>query len=66
MQKMIKVVRKFNLTQQPKEYDYWLTQSHSERIKALEEIIHEYHQWQFGHEPRLQRIYSISQLDAYL
>ncbi len=59
MNKITKVVQKFNLGEQPKEYHFWLTQPASARIEALEEIVREYHNWQPGHEPRLQRVYSI-------
>ena len=61
MRKIAKVVQKFNIYQQPKEYHFWLTQSYTARIQAVEEIVREHHRWQVGNEPRLQRVYSIAQ-----
>lgn len=61
MNKIAKVVQKFRLSQQPKEFHYWLTQSGSARIEALEQIVREHHCGQSDHELRLQRVCSIAQ-----
>lgn len=57
-----KVVRKVRLEDQPREADYWRTQSHAARLEALEEIRWEYHSWKGDAEPRLERVYVIRQL----
>jgi hypothetical protein len=53
------VVHKTTLTEQPKDSDYWRTQSYEQRLAALEETRREYHQLRYGFEPRLQRVYTI-------
>lgn len=37
----------------------WRTQSYEARLVALEQIRQEYHNWRYGAEPRLQRVYEI-------
>lgn len=54
-----KVVRKVSLKEQPSDFAYWQTQSYEARLGALEQIRREYHQWRYGSEPRLQRVYRI-------
>jgi hypothetical protein len=56
-----KVVRKVPLDKQSREADYWRTQPYQARLAALEQIRREYHQWKYGSEPRLQRVYTITQ-----
>ena len=56
-----KVVRKIPLDKQDREADYWRTQPYQARLAALEHIRREYHQWKYGSEPRLQRVYTITQ-----
>ena len=56
-----KVVRKTPLDKQGREANYWRTQPYQARLAALEEIRREYHQWKYGSEPRLQRVYTITQ-----
>ncbi|MAU01693.1 MAG: hypothetical protein CL608_31530 [Anaerolineaceae bacterium] len=58
---MEKVVRKVPLNKQDREADYWRTQPYQARLAALEQIRREYHQWKYGSEPRLQRVYTITQ-----
>ncbi len=41
------------------DFAYWRTQPYHVRLAALEEIRREFHQWKYGAEPRLQRVYSI-------
>lgn len=57
--KIAKVVTKTTLAEQPKDAAYWRTQPYAARIAALEEIRREIHLWQYGAEPRLQRVYTI-------
>lgn len=56
-----KVVQKIPLNKQGREADYWRTQPYQARLAALEQIRREYHQWKYGSEPRLQRVYTITQ-----
>jgi hypothetical protein len=54
--------RKINLKEQKSDFAYWQTQSYQDRLKALEEIRHSYHEWKYKNaESRLQRVYTISQ-----
>jgi len=61
MNNIAKVVQKFSLSEQPKEFHYWLMQSETARIEALEQIVREHHSGQPDHELRLQRVCSIAQ-----
>jgi len=54
-----RVVHKTTLAEQPKESDYWQTQSYEQRLAALEEIRRDYHRWKYNAEPRLQRVYTV-------
>ena len=54
-----KTYRKVSLDKQEKEAVFWRTQPVEARLAALEQIRHEYHQWKYGSEPRLQRVYTI-------
>jgi hypothetical protein len=54
-----RVVRKTTLAEQPKDSDYWRTQSYEQRLTALEEIRRDYHRWKYNAEPRLQRVYTV-------
>lgn len=54
-----KVVTKTKLEEQPKDFEYWQSQPYEARLAALEQIRTEYHQWKYGTEPGLQRVYSI-------
>lgn len=58
---MEKVIFKASLHDQKQDRQFWLTKSYLERLKALEEIRREYHQWKYNAEPRFQRVYSVSQ-----
>jgi hypothetical protein len=50
---------KVSIYQQKSDFAYWQSQSYQARLAALEQIRQEYHQWRYGAEPRLQRVYSI-------
>jgi hypothetical protein len=54
-----KVVTKIPQQEQKSDFAYWQSQPYSARLAALEQIRQEYHQWRYGAEPRLQRVYSI-------
>ena len=54
-----KVVRKMSIEAQENDYQYWQTQSYQARLAALEQIRREYHRWQYGAEPRFQRVFAI-------
>ncbi len=40
---MEKVVHKYKLGEEPKDYEYWLTQSPSKRLEAIEYFRQQYH-----------------------
>ena len=58
MIKHIKIVRK---NQDNSDALFWKAQSYEGRLKALEEIRTEYHQWKYNDQPRFQRVYRITQ-----
>ncbi len=55
-----KVVHKYKLGEEPKDYEYWLTKTPEERFLAVEELRY---QW-YGDEinKRLQRVFTIIKL----
>jgi hypothetical protein len=50
---------KVSIHRRKSDFAYWQSQSYQARLAALEQIRREYHQWRYGAEPRLQRVYSI-------
>jgi hypothetical protein len=58
--KIVKIAFKLNLHEQQNDFEYWQAQPGSARLEALESIRCDFHQWRFGAQPRLQRVYSIS------
>jgi hypothetical protein len=54
-----KTFSKVSIHQQKSDFAYWQSQPYQTRLAALEQIRREYHQWRYGAEPRLQRVYSI-------
>jgi hypothetical protein len=54
-----KTFSKVSIHQQKSDFAYWQSQPYHARLAALEQIRREYHQWRYGAEPRLQRVYSI-------
>jgi len=56
--KIVAVVNKFALSEQPKEREYWMTRTPLKRLAALESIRREYH-GDNESQPRLQRVYRI-------
>jgi hypothetical protein len=53
------VYRKTRISEQGSDREYWLAQSPSARLAALEEIRKEYHLWRYGGEPEFQRVITI-------
>jgi len=54
-----KVYTKVSLREQRSDFAYWQTRPYEERIAALEEIRREFHQWEPGAEPRIQKVCTI-------
>lgn len=52
-------IKKVKLLEQSSDFGYWNSQPYSVRLDTLEQIRQEYHQWRYGAEPRLQRVFSI-------
>lgn len=50
----------FKKGEEPKDYEYWLTQSAEQRISAIEFLRRQFHA-DNGTQSRLQRVYSIAQ-----
>lgn len=53
------VFRKVKLGEEESDSVYWRKQPIIFRLEALESIREEYNQWQYGSEPRFQRVYKI-------
>lgn len=51
-------VKVFKKGQEPKSYEYWLTQAPKKRLEAIEFLRQQYH----GTQSRLQRVYRITKL----
>ncbi|MBM3464710.1 MAG: hypothetical protein FJX76_21645 [Armatimonadetes bacterium] len=56
---MALVVNKVRLGEEPRDSEYWRTQSYEARLAALEQIREEYHRWQGNAEPGFQRVYRV-------
>ncbi len=54
-----KVVKKYDINNQPNDFSYWKSKSYQERLAALEQIRSEYNSWRYHAEQRLQRVYRI-------
>lgn len=52
------VIKKFKLGEEPKDYEYWLSQSPEKRIAAIELLRKEYY-GEDAFKSRLQRVYRI-------
>ncbi|MBI5081415.1 MAG: hypothetical protein HZB17_08965 [Chloroflexi bacterium] len=57
--KIAPAVAKYKLGEQPKDVAYWLSQPPEVRWGATEEIRREYHGWQEGKEPRIEKVITI-------
>ena len=51
-----KVVKKFQINEQPNDFVYWQSKSYEERLNALEQIREEYNQWRYNAEQGFQRV----------
>ena len=54
-----KVIRKYAIDAQPKDFSFWQSKSYEQRIEALEQIRKEYNSWRYDAEQGFQRIYRI-------
>ena len=54
------VVQKFALGDEPPNAVAWKNISFAQRLNALESIRQEFHQFRYGAEPRLQRVFTIT------
>ncbi len=60
---MEKVVKKYNLGEEPNDLDFWLTKTPQERLASLHIIRERYIKFFLnGNRPRFQRVYSTSKL----
>ena len=58
---MEKVINKIKIKDKKTDFSYWQQQPYQTRLQALEQIRQQYHQYKYNAEPRLQRVYTISQ-----
>ena len=56
---MEKVVRKYDIKNQPSDLSFWQSKSYQERLRALEEIRREYNSWRCDVQQGFQRVYRI-------
>jgi hypothetical protein len=54
-----KVVNKRNIHERELDVVYWQSKEPADRLEAVEQIRCEYHQWRYGAQPRLQRVYKV-------
>jgi hypothetical protein len=54
-----KVVKKYKLDEQPRDFQFWQSKSYEERLNALEQIRSEYNSWRYDAEQGFQRVYRI-------
>ncbi|MEC4804490.1 MAG: hypothetical protein SAJ12_15180 [Jaaginema sp. PMC 1079.18] len=59
--KIIPTVQITTMDDNSSNLDYWQQQTPLQRLATLEQIRREYHQWKYNAEPRLQRVYTITQ-----
>ncbi len=53
------VYRKMRISEQGSDLEYWLAQPPGARLAALEEIRREYHAWELGDEPRIEKVITV-------
>ncbi|WP_317898360.1 hypothetical protein [Aurantibacillus circumpalustris] len=57
---MEKVIKKFKLSEEPSDLNFWLTKSYTERLAALEKLKEHYIQFFLdGNRPGFQRVYRV-------
>ncbi len=54
-----KVIKKYNIDEQPSDFSFWQTRSYEERLAALEQIRKEYNLWRYDAEQGFQRVFRI-------
>jgi hypothetical protein len=54
-----KIIQRYRIGEQPKDFIYWQSRSFEERLGALEEIRREYNAWKYRDQQGLQRIFRI-------
>lgn len=54
-----KVINKYKINEQPKDFSFWQSKSYEQRLDALEQIRKEYNSWRYNAEQGFQRIYTI-------
>jgi hypothetical protein len=54
-----KVIKIYNMNEQPNDFSFWQTKSYEERLSALEQIRKEYNSWRYDAEQGFQRVYRI-------
>jgi hypothetical protein len=54
-----KVIKKYNIDEQPKDFTFWQSKSYEERLAALEQIRKEYNSWRYDAEQGFQRVFRI-------
>ncbi|MFT5193904.1 MAG: hypothetical protein ACI9EW_000676 [Cellvibrionaceae bacterium] len=58
-QKVVRVMTKYKLGEEPSDFAYWQTKSPLERLAALEAIRAEYNEWKYGPDIRFHRVYKV-------
>lgn len=56
---IIKVIKKYNINEQPTDFSFWQSKSFEERLGALEQIRREYNSWRYDAKQGFQRVYRI-------
>ena len=51
-----KVIKKYNINEQPNDFSFWQSKSFEERLDALEQIRKEYNLWRYDADQGLQRV----------
>lgn len=51
--------KKVPLTEQESDYSYWVRQSFTARLEALESIREEFNNWKFNDQQGFQRVYRV-------
>ncbi len=56
---MDKIVKKYQLREQPRDCLFWKDKTYAERLEALEQIRKEYNSWRYNAEQGFQRVYRV-------
>jgi hypothetical protein len=59
-----KVIKKYNIDEQPNDFSFWQSKSYKERLAALERIRKEYNSWRYGDNIEFHRVIRIIKRDA--